>query len=167
MPPPPPKKRRASSPSLLTITCNFKDLESPPGFSSSSDESKKPLTKSQKRNRKKKAQKRRKALEKQATPQLQPSLEVNHEIRRIQHELMCVLQRSARVIGQSSFSRSKDGRKLTKLTQKLFCGDLAFASNQLLMGSKLSLKAFMAAQETLDEYQPMPEADKEATSSKI
>ncbi|CBY34671.1 unnamed protein product [Oikopleura dioica] len=118
--------------------------------------------------RRKKAKKRQKALENQSAPQLEPTLEVNHEIRRLSHEIMVVLQRSARVISQSSFPKSKDGKKLTKLTQQLFCGDLAFSANQILMGSKMSLKAFLAAKQTLDEYQPMrPDAVKEkATSSK-
>jgi len=169
VPPPPPKKRKADpAPEPLTITREFSDLETPPGFSSSDGEAKKPLSKSQKQRRRKKAKKRQKALENQSAPQLEPTLEVNHEIRRLSHEIMVVLQRSARVISQSSFPKSKDGKKLTKLTQQLFCGDLAFSANQILMGSKMSLKAFLAAKQTLDEYQPMrPDAVKEkATSSK-
>jgi len=126
------------------------------------------LSKSQKKNLKRKAQKKRKALEKASKPttQLQPSLVVNHEVKRLSHEIMILLQRSSKVIHTSSFMRSKDGKKLVKNTQKLFNGDLAFSANQVLCGSKLSLKTFNVAQTIRDEYKPNSRAKDEPSSSK-
>jgi hypothetical protein len=124
------------------------------------------LSKTQKKNLKKKARKKRKAMEKASTSaQLQPSLVVNHAVKSLSHEIMVTLQKSARLIHTGSFYKSKLGKKLSKLTKELFDGDIAFAANQTLMGSKVSLKAFNLSRKMRDEYEP-GEAKDEPSSSK-
>jgi len=100
--------------------------------------------------------------------QLQPSLVVNHAVHELRHEIMVTLQRSSRIIHTSGFMKSKDGKRLVKLTDKLFNRDLAFSANQVLMSSKLSLKAFNLAQKTADEmqYQPGGDSKDQPTSKK-